>query len=82
VDILLESSWQERKWATFVPVWLITSVALAVLFFVAAFVLIFLFQKGWVEALKFAGPFSAMIGLFSLIFTPPAMMLRQLYSRQ
>jgi len=54
------------------------SVGLTVFFFVAAFILVFLFSiksGGGDTALRFAVPFGAMVGLFALIFTLPVMML-------
>ena len=72
----------ESNWAVFIRVWLWVSVGLAVFYFATAFILVFLFsiKSGGVTggagtALSFAVPFSVLVGLFALIFTPPVMML-------
>jgi len=77
-DDVLKNAWRERNWAVFIRVWLWVSVGLTVFFFVAAFILVFLFSiksGGGDTALRFAVPFGAMVGLFALIFTLPVMML-------
>lgn len=40
-DDLLESSWRTRQWATFIRVWLVTSVAMVVVAFLIPFVFIY-----------------------------------------
>jgi hypothetical protein len=92
-DDSLESSWRARNWATFIRVWLTASVGLMALGFVAPFVLFYFPASmwnivAWVIGMKLLNypishawdlgePFGAMTGLFTLIFTVPAMMLKQ-----
>ena len=88
-DDLLISAWRERKWGDFIRVWLMTSVALLVLSFAAPFVFpglvydvvaaIFGAKLLSISDLwNLAAPFAAMVGAFTLIFTVPVMMLKQL----
>jgi hypothetical protein len=94
-DHLLENAWRDRKWATFVRVWLMASVTLTALAFVTPFVFMYIpaFIYNVVAAVvgakvlgisffdtfrNLAVPFAAMVGLFALILTIPAMMLKQL----
>jgi uncharacterized BrkB/YihY/UPF0761 family membrane protein len=88
-DTLLESAWRERKWSAFIRVWLMSSLALLVICFVTPFVFPGLLYN--VVALIFgikllplselwnlAAPFAVMVGAFTLIFTVPVMLLKQL----
>ena len=93
-DALLEGAWREHKWGTFIRVWLMTSVALLILSFVAPFVFFYLpslvynlFASIIGEKLLavsisdiwyLAAPFAAMVGAVTLIFTVPVMLLKQL----
>jgi len=93
-DALLEGAWRERKWGTFIRLWLMTSVALLILSFVAPFVFFYLPALVynvvfWIlgktllnvsisDIWYLAAPFAAMVGLVTLIFTVPVMLLKQL----
>ena len=93
-DALIEGAWRERKWGAFIRLWLMTSVALLVLSFVAPFVFFYLpalvynlFASIIGEKLLavsisdiwyLAAPFAAMVGVVTLIFTVPVMLLKQL----
>ena len=93
-DALLEGAWRERKWGTFIRLWLMTSVALLILSFAAPFVVFYLPALvynvvAWVigktllnvsisDIWYLAAPFAAMVGLVTLIFTVPVMLLKQL----
>jgi uncharacterized protein YqhQ len=93
-DHLLESSWRERKWGTFIRVWLTTTVGLMVLAFVLPFVFIYLpaflyniiprvFGGKILNVLIFdmwtlGAGLAIMVGLFTLILTMPVMMLKQI----
>jgi len=93
-DALLEGAWRERKWGTFIRLWLMTSVALLILSFAAPFVVFYLPALVynvvvWVlgktllnvsisDIWYLAAPFAAMVGLVTLIFTVPVMLLKQL----
>jgi hypothetical protein len=94
-DDLLTHSWQDRKWATFIRVWLTAAVAVTVVAFIVP--MLFMYVPGSlynvfaaiVGAKRFgisfpdilwniATPFSALVGAFTLFFTVPAMVLKQL----
>ena len=98
---LLINAWRTRKWATFIRVWLLASVAMVPVTFVMTFILLyipFLVYNALISvaALIFGGtptlvgpsldtvfstlavPFAVMVGLLTLIFTVPVMMLKQL----
>ena len=93
-DALLEGAWRERKWGTFIRLWLMTSVALLILSFAAPFVVFYLPALVynvvvWVlgktllnvsisDIWYLAAPFAAMVGLVTLIFTVPVMLHQQL----
>ena len=93
-DALLEGAWREHKWGTFIRVWLMTSVALLIVSFVAPFVFFYLpalvynlFASIIGEKLLavsisdiwyLAAPFAAMVAAVTLIFTVPVMLLKQL----
>ena len=93
-DTLLEGAWREHKWGTFIRVWLMTSVALLIVSFVAPFVFFYLpalvynlFASIIGEKLLavsisdiwyLAAPFAAMVAAVTLIFTVPVMLLKQL----
>jgi hypothetical protein len=93
-DHLLESAWRERKWGTFVRIWLTTTVGLMVLAFVIPFVFIYfpvflyniiprllggkILNISLFDVWVIAGPLAVMAGVFTLIFTVPVMMLKQI----
>jgi hypothetical protein len=93
-DTLLEGAWRERRWGTFIRVWLMTSVALLILSFVAPFVFFYLpalvynlfafiiGEKPLAVSISdiwyLAAPFAAMVAAVTLIFTVPVMLLKQL----
>jgi hypothetical protein len=89
----LQTCWHERRWGTFVKVWLAVTVAMAVLVFVVPFLVVpavlvinvvaYVFgSKGITLSIynlwNFALPFSAMVGLVALSLTVPVMVLKEL----
>lgn len=93
-DDLLEHSWRQRKWATFIRIWLIATFWLALMSLLSPFIFLYVpvsiddgvaFVIGWkIFALSFfdllwtlAMPLAAMVGLSTLIFTVPVMLLKQ-----
>ena len=99
-DDLLQNAWRTRKWATFIRVWLLASVAMVPVTFVMTFILLYIpflvynvlisvaalifggTAKGvgpsLGEVFSMAAPLAVMVGLVTLIFTVPVMMLKQL----
>jgi hypothetical protein len=94
-DDLLENSWQQRNWPTFMRVWLLGSLWLTVTAFLMPFIFVYLPGSLWNAVAAVIGaktfvllfydlfwnlalPFCAMVGLFTLIFTAPVMLLKQI----
>ena len=91
-DDLLERSFHEGRWRTFIRTWLSCTVAIIVACFVTTFLAIpavlvinaiaFVFgghgiNWSFYDLWNFAWPFSSIVGLLSLIFTIPAMLLKK-----
>jgi hypothetical protein len=92
-DALLDQAWTQRRWGTFVPLWLAASGGLALL--PAVLVFVFLLVPGLLynafaavihakaltislaELWHLAAGLGAIIGLFTLVFTVPVMLFRQ-----
>ncbi len=93
-DNLLEGSWQQRDWPSFVRTWLIASAGVAIAAFLMPFVMFLLpaliydglalFMKtrtlpvSFRDSLQFGLRFGAMVGGFFLISTIPAMLFKQM----
>jgi len=93
-DDLLEYSWRERRWATFIRIWLMATFWLALMSLLSPFIFLYVPVSiyngvafvigGKILAVSFsdmlwtlAMPLAAMVGLFTLIFTVPVMLLKQ-----
>jgi hypothetical protein len=93
-DALLDQAWMQRRWGTFVPLWLAASVGLALLPAIMVFVLLLVpgllynafAAVSHAKALTIsvsdlwhlAAGLGAIIGLFTLVFTVPVMVFRQM----
>jgi hypothetical protein len=89
-DDFLLRAWnaKPRDWGTLVRFCLMVAVALGILCFVVGFVLVFIasfiasFKTAtatkFAEAFFFAWSFAALVALFALILTLPAMLLKQI----
>jgi len=93
-DDLLEYSWRERKWATFIRIWLIATFWLTLMTLLSPFIFLYapasiyngmaFLIGGHILAVSFsdvlwtlAMPIAATVGLSTLIFTVPVMLLKQ-----
>jgi len=92
-DALLDQAWTHRKWGTFVQLWLAASIGMAVLPSLMVLVVLlvpgvsyngFAALARWrtigislSELWHLAAGLGVIIGLFTLIFTVPVMLLRQ-----
>jgi hypothetical protein len=99
-DDLLINSWLSRKWATFIRVWFVSSIAVTVIAFLLPFIFIYvpffiynvvvsvmalifggppkLLATTFSDIFNLALPFGVLGGLFTLVFTVPVMLLKQL----
>ncbi len=93
-DDLLEGSWQQRDWPSFVRTWLIASVGVALVAFLMPFVMFLLpaliydalalvmktrsIPISFRDSVQFGLRFAAMVGGFFLISTIPAMLFKQM----
>ena len=92
-DALLDEAWTHRRWATFVQLWLAASVGMMLLPAIMVFVVLFmpgLLYNAFAAVIHvrvisisvsdlwhLAAGLGGIIGLFTLLFTVPVMLLRQ-----
>ena len=93
-DDVLEGTWQRHDWPTFIRTWLMASVGVAVVSFLMPFIMFLLpaliydalalvmktksIPISFHDSLQFGWRFGAMVGIFFLVSTIPALFFKQI----